>query len=277
MDSITRMLDKIRQLILKNRLKQAIEMMEEIIPKGYYSNLLIQQSAQYYIAQNHFFSGMTAVEEKVRAEARIIGALLHLLDEFQNDPSTDLSQQIKKGDQLPKNTLPSSDGNTVNSKGNGNNIIQGPVYGNVINKTVIKHVPALPKTAEEFFIDGSKSFNKEIARKKKDKTPNFTDALNCFNAAITYKPDYVEAILARGYIFYNMGDYDAAKKNFKEVLNLQDNNCDAYYFLALSFINLEDPDRAYNWLERSCEFDCPKREKKIDELFEMLKANRIEP
>lgn len=152
--------------------------------------------------------------------------------------------------------------------GNSNIVIQGD--NNII------HPPPKEKSAKEFYLDGTSSFNREIAKEINNELPNFEKALQYFNEATAREAGYLDAILAKAHTLMKIGDFELAIKNFKEALKFKPHNYDAMYNIAVSYIKQGDPERAFNWLERAInEFDCNEQDNgKVFALLEIVESRK---
>ncbi len=63
----------------------------------------------------------------------------------------------------------------------------------------------------------------------------FREAINYFNKAINFAPDYVEAYYNRGYCYELLGDHHNARADYQRALNIRTN-----YDLAIQGLNRLD-------------------------------------
>ena len=92
------------------------------------------------------------------------------------------------------------------------------------NKEAIKYLKKIKeKVPEVFFLMGN----------IKESLFKLDDALNYFNKAIKIKDSYWQAHFNKGLIFIKKKEFEEAKKSLKKVLEIDQNNYNAEYFLGL--------------------------------------------
>jgi len=100
-------------------------------------------------------------------------------------------------------------------------------------------------TDKDYFAKGQSLFNNS----------NFTDAISQYTQAININPNYVDAYIDRGASKANIGQYDAAIKDYKKAEELGFNKALLYSNLGFAYYKLNQPDSAKIYLGKALIID----------------------
>ncbi len=99
---------------------------------------------------------------------------------------------------------------------------------------IFSAMPVSSQTAQENFDKGMKHFDQK----------EYSQAIECFDAAIKIEPDFSVAFLERGIAKLLNQEYRGAIYDFNKVIELDPENCEAYLYRSKAKEKTGDPEGA---------------------------------
>ena len=268
-------INKIRDAIAKDAFPYAIQLLRTLFEHSPKLNEALIQSARMSDISRKVRLGIIDNDVANLTKNQIRIGVLELLDEFEVE-RTSLPQveeeleyfaasyisgkNIVSGNMWAGNNIEIGD-NTIDINGTGNLVNRGAISGAI---SIVNNIP-LPekvKSAEEFYEEGINYSNMN--------PPDYIKALESFNSAIYRKADYEDAIVALGHLRMRQNDFLAAINCFKSALNINPSDCIAMYNLSLSYVKVQQREKAFVWLKKSKDIGCDKLIDEIDLLYSIL-------
>lgn len=99
--------------------------------------------------------------------------------------------------------------------------------------------------------------------------------IGLLKAVLEKDPENINALVNLGYFSTKSGQYELAVKRFQKILEIDPDFADAYLYLADVYIQLNDREKAVEYLEQYKRFiQNPSALKKFEEYIENIKENR---
>jgi len=296
---IDKYINSIRSQIAKNEIEGAISSLRLLLELSPKLDEVILQSSRFFDIRKQIRLGIVSEDMANLTQSQIQKGLLELLREIEsNIENVEIAQEIDSamntinGKNIVSDSKIKAKGNIEIGDKSGNINIGGNNSGTITNTTIINNEFKRLKNGKperDYYLDGIDYLNKGLSKNILLKSggnffsnlissslsipresPEFDNALSCFNRAIFKSPGYVDAYIARGLLYHVQKQYQFALRDFKAVISLQESNCDAIYLLSVSYVHMNENERAFNWLERAIEFGCNVKNTEIDRLYKVI-------